>query len=169
MTIPTYITILRIVFVPLQLFFAYYYPLAAVILFVLLAFSDWLDGFIARKFDMVSDIGKFLDPLADKVLVTALMIFFLQKGYIDSASLILVISREFIVQGIRMVALEKGKIAIGASFTAKAKTFIFMVSLFFMLLAQQNVGIFLYYIGVLLALISLIEYCWTNRSLFDGK
>jgi len=166
MTIPTYITLLRIIFIPIQVYLVFYQPTSAVILFILLAISDWLDGFIARKFKMESAMGKFLDPLADKMLVTALLIVFYGKGVIDVASLIFLVSREFAVQGLRMLMLERDIKAVGASFAAKAKTAVLMVSLIFMILGMLTVAKPLYYIGVFLAFYSLVEYCYKNRKVF---
>ncbi len=167
MTIATYITLFRIFLLPLQVYLTYFYPWAAVILFVILSLSDWLDGYIARKFDMVSTMGKFLDPLADKVLVTAMLIIFLQKGDIDGVSLILLISREFIVQGIRMAALEQGVKNVGASWTAKFKTVFLMLAILFMLMKVSVIAIPLYYAGIVLALVSMVEYMYKNRRIFE--
>jgi len=169
MTIATYITLIRIIFIPVQVYLVYYYPMPAVILFVLLALSDWLDGFLARKYDMCSVIGKFLDPLADKMLVTALLIVFFGRGVIDVVSLIFLVSREFAVQGLRMMMLEKSIKAVGASFAAKAKTAILMLALIFMILDITTVAKPLYYAGVFLALYSLIEYYYKNRKVFSSE
>lgn len=169
MTIATYITLIRIFLIPIQVYLIYYNSLAALVLFVLLALSDWLDGFLARKFDMVSTAGKFLDPLADKMLVTALLVVFYGRGVIDIASLIFLISREFAVQGLRMMMLEKNIKAVGASLAAKGKTAVLMLALVFMIAEQLTVAKPLYYLGVFLALISLIEYYYKNRKVFKSN
>ena len=166
MTIATYITLTRIILLPLQVYLAFFYTWPAVILFSLLSLSDWLDGYVARRFDMVSTMGKFLDPLADKVLVTAMLIIFLQKGSIEGVSLMLLIGREFIVQGIRMAALEQGIKDVGASWSAKLKTVALMVAILLMLMGQFSLAIPLYYIGVVLALVSMVEYMYKNRKVF---
>jgi len=153
---------------PLQIYLAYFFKWPAIILFVLLALSDWLDGYLARRYDWGSDLGKFLDPLADKILVTGLLIVFLQKGFIDVVSLVILISREFMVQGLRMMILEKGSKEVGASMTAKYKTVFLMLGIFFMLLSQLLLGQIFYYLGCLLAIISMVEYFWRNRRLLNA-
>lgn len=166
MSLPSYITLIRIILVPLQIYLIYHFKWPALALFLVMAFTDWLDGFIARKYSQISDTGKFLDPLADKIFVMSLLLVFLVKEYIEIYSMIFLLAREFSVQGLRMFSLERGQKAMGASKIAKWKTFILMVGLFLFVMEFVFWGRWFYYAGVLLALLSMIDYFWKNRHLF---
>ena len=105
----------------------------ALAIFVVASVTDLLDGKIARKYNMVTDFGKFADPLADKMLVTAAMLWFVEIGQMPAWALLIVICREFAVSGLRMIASDKGRV-IAAGWSGKVKTASTMVCIVLMLL-----------------------------------
>lgn len=144
MNLPNKLSCLRILLVPFVLGFAYLAKnlamnsqtigavacmLIALLLFVLASFSDYLDGHIARKFNIVSNFGKFIDPIADKLLVLATMIMFVELGFISAWIAIITLFRDLIVTGIRLIALESSGKVIAANFWGKIKTVSQIISL----------------------------------------
>ena len=135
--IPMALTWARIAFIPL-IVGVFYVPdvlmgphvknLLACVMFVVAAITDALDGYIARHYNQVSDFGKFLDPLADKLLVTACMMIFVGQGRMASWIVFIVIAREFAVTGLRLVAVGNGRV-IAAGWSGKIKTSCTMVGL----------------------------------------
>jgi len=125
-TIPNQITLSRILFVPLLMFLILYDSsvtrILAMVLFFLAAVSDAVDGYIARSLNQTSLFGKFADPIADKLLIAAALIAFLQLGEMSAWAVMVIIAREFLVTGLRILAISEGQ-AIGASVLGKAKTF----------------------------------------------
>ena len=138
MNLPNKLTLMRIILVP---FFAAallidaipHRFLIALILFSVASITDMLDGKIARKYNMVTDFGKFADPLADKILVISAFACFVELGYIGAAFLIIVLFREFTVTSIRLVAVENGKV-VAANIWGKAKTVSQMVAIIVVLI-----------------------------------
>ena len=135
MTLATKITLIRVAFIPLYRVFMYLsggqpglWMIIALALFIIASITDYIDGEIARKYNQVSDLGKFLDPLADKLLTIAAMVMFCQWGSFPAWALMLVLTREFAVSGLRMVAGPKGKV-IAAGWSGKIKTASTMVGL----------------------------------------
>ena len=131
------LTLLRVVMIPLFLLVLYldvpganYWALA---IFVIASLTDTLDGYIARHYNQITDFGKFMDPLADKCLVTAAMLWFVEIGQMPGWALLVVIIREFGVSGLRMVAADKGRV-IAAGWSGKVKTASTMVCIVLMLL-----------------------------------
>lgn len=124
-TIPNQITVSRIAFVPLLMFLILFESnvtrILAMILFFLAAVSDAVDGYIARSLNQTSLFGKFADPIADKLLIAGALIAFLQLGELSAWAVMAIIAREFLVTGVRILAMSEG-IAIGASYLGKAKT-----------------------------------------------
>jgi len=138
--------------------------------FVLAALTDWLDGFLARKLNLISDFGKFMDPLADKVLVMAAMVYLLWLGNISPWVLVVIEGREFLIAGLRMLASQKG-VVISAGTTGKLKTIAQMVMIPLVLLnvnhaAAYWIGVVLIYVCVALSIISAVDYMWRNRQIF---
>ena len=128
MTLASKITLIRIGFIPLYMVFMYLscgvpglWMWLALSVFILASVTDFIDGQIARKFNQVSDFGKFLDPLADKLLTIAAMVMFCQWGAMPAWALMLVLGREFAVTGLRLIAVGKGKV-IAAGWSGKIKT-----------------------------------------------
>lgn len=135
MTLASKITLIRVAFIPLYMVFMYMsggnsglWMWLALAVFIVASLTDFVDGQIARRFNQVSDFGKFLDPLADKLLTIAAMVMFCQWGRMPGWALMLVLTREFAVTGLRLVAVGKGKV-IAAGWSGKIKTASTMVGL----------------------------------------
>ena len=132
MTTANKITIFRVICIPVFIVLMYLegrmYQYAALAVFVIASLSDFLDGYIARHCNQVSNFGKFMDPLADKMLVVAAMLLFVEQGRMPGWMLALVVGREFAVSGLRMVAVDNGRV-IAAGWSGKVKTFSTMVCL----------------------------------------
>ena len=132
MNLPNKLTVARLIAVPaLMVCFAFESPLAlwgAFILFVAASLTDFLDGRIARARGLITVLGKFLDPLADKALVCTVLVCFVAIGYAAPAAVIIVLAREFVVSGVRMAAVSSGRV-IAANMFGKVKTAVQMVGL----------------------------------------
>ena len=135
MTVASIITLVRIAFIPIYMalmHFSYGQPgvfmWSALGVFILASVTDFIDGFVARKYHQISDFGKFLDPLADKLLVLACMAMFCGWDKMPAWSLMVVLTREFAVTGLRLVAVGKGKV-IAAGWSGKVKTAVTMIGL----------------------------------------
>lgn len=129
MTTATKITLARVALIPVfmvVLLLGYEWP--AMIIFAIASLTDFVDGYIARHYNQTSDFGKFLDPLADKLLVVAAMLIFIQQGRMPAWVVMIVLAREFAVSGLRMVAAKEGTV-LAAGFSGKVKTFSTMVGL----------------------------------------
>ncbi len=126
MNLPNKLTVLRLILVPFYVFFLLmpsipHHYLIALIIFCAAAYTDHLDGKIARKMNMVTDFGKFADPLADKVMILSALACFIQLGLTDCISLIVIVTREFAVTSVRLAAMGKGKV-VAANNWGKVKT-----------------------------------------------
>ena len=129
MTTASKITLARVAMIPVfMLVLLAGYNWAALIIFAVASLTDFVDGYIARHYHQVSDFGKFLDPLADKLLVTAAMLIFVQWNRMPAWAVMIVLAREFAVSGLRMVAATGGKV-LAAGWSGKVKTFATMVGL----------------------------------------
>lgn len=145
MTTASKITLLRVAFVPVYMVLMYLsngepglWMWIALGVFILASLTDYVDGMIARKYEQITDFGKFLDPLADKLLVIAAMVMFCSWGLMPAWALMLVLTREFAVTGLRLVAVGKGKV-IAAGWSGKVKTASTMIGLCVMM-AFPTVG-----------------------------
>ena len=139
MNLPNKLTVVRIILVPffvasLLIDFPLH-SLVALILFAAASVTDMLDGKIARKRDLITDFGKFADPLADKILVLSALLCFVQLGLCDCVAVIILLFREFTVTSIRLIAAAKGKV-VAANIWGKVKTVVQMVSLICILVMQ---------------------------------
>ena len=136
------LTILRVVMIPAFLLVLYlnvpYANYWALAIFAAASITDTLDGYIARHYNQITDFGKFMDPLADKCLVTAAMLWFVEVGQMPAWALLIVIVREFGVSGLRMVAADKGRV-IAAGWSGKVKTAATMVCIILMLLPLPEI------------------------------
>lgn len=125
MNLPNKLTVLRILLIPVFMGVLYWnFPGATYValgIFIVASLTDLLDGYIARARNLVTDFGKFADPLADKMLVTAAMLWFVEIGQMPAWALLVVVCREFAVSGLRMVAADKGRV-IAAGWSGKVKT-----------------------------------------------
>lgn len=174
------ITILRIILVPifmaLMLIEGNAYKMWALAIFVIASASDWLDGYIARNYNQVSNFGKFMDPLADKVLTTAafLALFELDRLWYGSVAIMLILAREFMVAGLRMNASANGTV-IAASMFGKVKTVVQMIAIIASIALTNTIfpsetallmtNIFVW-VSTLITVISGIDYLWKNREVF---
>ena len=172
MTLATKLTVLRVLLIPA--FMATYLLCdvwwVALVIFIVASLTDLVDGYVARHYHQVSDFGKFLDPLADKLLVLSAMLLFVQCGRMTSWSVMVVLLREFAVSGLRMVAAAKGKI-LAAGWSGKVKTAATMVGLCVML-AFRNSEVLDWIVTsviVVTTLYSGIEYFVKNRDCFVSQ
>lgn len=173
MTLATKITLVRVAFIPAYLVLMYLsggqsnlWMWLALAVFIIASLTDFVDGQIARKYNQVSDFGKFLDPLADKLLTLAAMCMFCQWGSFPAWALMIVLTREFAVSGLRMVAGPKGKV-IAAGKSGKFKTASSMIGLCFMMAFPANVYVTWTVVAliVLTTVYSGIEYFVQNWKL----
>ena len=135
---------------------------AALVVFILASLTDFVDGYIARHYNQVSDFGKFLDPLADKLLVIAAMLIFVQWGRIPAWMVMIVLTREFAVTGLRLVAVQNGRV-VAAGWSGKVKTASTMVGLCVMMAVSHPVlDIVISWIIVVTTLASGVEYFIEN-------
>ena len=138
----------------------------AVLIFVVASLTDLLDGKIARKYHLVTNFGKFMDPLADKLLVCAALICLSASGMVPAWMVIIIISREFIISGFRLVASDNG-VVIAASYWGKFKTTFQMLMIIVLLLDLGGVfdviGQVLTWIALILTVVSLVDYLIKNR------
>lgn len=171
MNTPNKLTLLRVVLVPFFMICALYLNhYAALVLFVLAFFTDMLDGSLARKNNQVTNFGKIMDPLADKLLVTAALLCLAEKGLISPWISVIILAREFIVSGIRMAAASEGKV-IAASGLGKIKTIWQFISLSFALLIfAPNIYVTAsLWIAAALTVISGVDYVMKNAKLLSMK
>jgi len=178
MNLANKLTLMRIAMVPIFLlvFYLVEAPMnryIGVFIFIVASLTDLLDGYIARSRNLVTDFGKFMDPLADKLLVVSTLIYMLDVGLMPAWALIIIVSREFIVSGIRLVAATKGKV-LAASIWGKIKTATTMVMIIVVLL-QLPFGFMGYIHQILiflatgLTVISGIDYMVKNYKVFEGS
>ena len=173
MNLPNKLTLLRVVLIPvfvvlLLLEGGQNYPLriAALIVFCIASFTDFLDGQIARRNNLVTNFGKFMDPLADKLLVCSALICMIELGQLPSWYVITVIAREFIISGFRLVAADNG-IVIAASWWGKFKTTFQMFTVILLILnipALHTVTMIVAGIAFVLTLVSLLDYIMKNHK-----
>jgi CDP-diacylglycerol--glycerol-3-phosphate 3-phosphatidyltransferase len=166
------LTLLRVIMIPLFLVALYlqfpFHMLVALGLFILASVTDLVDGYVARHYNQITDFGKFMDPLADKLLVTSAMLWFVEVGQMPAWALLIVIAREFAVSGLRMVAAPKG-LVIAAAWSGKIKTASTMVCICLMLLPIPAVLNLICVAVILVTTIwSGVEYFVKNRKVFDG-
>ena len=172
MNLPNKITMFRVVLIPFFVFFMLsehiaYHNYIAVAIFIVASLTDTLDGYLARKYELVSIFGKFMDPLADKLLVCAAMICLMDLDRLPSWIVIIIISREFIISGFRLIAADNG-IVIAASWWGKAKTISQMIMI--ILLVADFGGVFdmigqvMIYLALVLTVVSLVDYIAKNKQ-----
>ena len=138
--------------------------IVANVIFIVASLTDLFDGKIARKYNLVTNFGKFMDPLADKLLVCSALICLIQLGQLPAWVVIIIISREFIISGFRLVAADNG-IVIAASYWGKFKTTFLMIAVILMIFnipALETVTMIMLVIAVVLTVISLVDYVAKN-------
>ena len=171
MNLPNKLTLLRVVLIPVFVVLLlleggqnYALRIAALIVFCIASFTDFLDGQIARRNNLVTNFGKFMDPLADKLLVCSALICMIELGQLPSWYVITVIAREFIISGFRLVAADNG-IVIAASWWGKFKTTFQMLTVILLILnipALHTVTMIVAGIAFVLTLVSLLDYIMKN-------
>lgn len=167
MNLPNKLTIFRcILIVPFVILLLNGYNLPATIIFIIASLTDLLDGKIARKYNLVTNFGKFMDPLADKLLVCSALICLVEMNRLSAWIVCIIIAREFIISGFRLIASDNG-IVIAASYWGKFKTTFQMIMVIALMLNFQNqimviLGEVLIWISLALTVISLIDYIAKN-------
>ncbi len=174
MNLPNKLTTLRMVMVPFFVFFLlwqhgenYTFRMIALALFIIASLTDLADGKIARKYNLVTDFGKFMDPLADKLLVCSALICLIDLGQIPAWMVVIIIGREFIISGFRLVASDNG-VVIAASYWGKWKTTFQMFAVILMILdipaleIQKQICI---WVALALTIISLVDYIKKNYQI----
>lgn len=178
MNLPNKLTLLRVVLIPVFVVLLlleggqnHTLRIAALIVFCIASFTDFLDGQIARRNNLVTNFGKFMDPLADKLLVCSALICMIELGQLPSWYVITVIAREFIISGFRLVAADNG-IVIAASWLGKFKTTFQMLTVILLILnipALHTVTLIIAGIAFVLTLVSLLDYIAKNsRVITEG-
>lgn len=177
MNLPNKLTLLRVCMIPLFMIFALiengFCQFIAVALFLIASLTDYLDGYIARQCNLVTDFGKFMDPIADKLLVMSAMVILVAQNRMPAWICIVMLAREFIISGFRLVAAGKGTV-IAAGMTGKIKTVTQMVAIVMLFIFSNATGGgsgFFYFISnvvlyasAILSIISCVEYVWNNRA-----
>ena len=168
MNLPNKLTMLRILLIPVFMVVLYMgfagSAYVALAIFIVASLTDLLDGKIARKYNLVTDFGKFADPLADKMLTTAAMLWFVECGQMPAWALLIVIVREFAVSGLRMIAADKGTV-IAAGWSGKVKTASTMVCIILMFLPiPAVVNTVCVWVIALTTLYSGVEYFVQNKD-----
>ena len=139
-------------------------------LFVVASVTDWFDGYLARKNNLVTNFGKFMDPLADKLLVCSAMICMIDLKRLPAWFVIIIIAREFIISGFRLIAAENG-IVIAANYWGKFKTASQMIMIILLILHFDGIFVILeqifIWLSLTLTIISLITYIWQNRTVLS--
>lgn len=196
MNLPNRLTLLRVLFVPLIVFFAIFpfsyfgiqfgsiligfvripgINIIQLIIFILASFTDFLDGYLARKNHLVSTFGKFMDPLADKMLVNTLFILFVMQGLVPVLAVMIMIWRDIMVDGLRMLAAEKGKV-MAAGYLGKVKTVVQMLTIILILVSNLPfelfnlpVSTFMLWFSVVISVLSGIGYFrQMSQTLFES-
>lgn len=176
MNTPNKLTIARMIIVPFLVIFLLtgwggeanrYISLT---LFVVASVTDWFDGYLARKNNLVTNFGKFMDPLADKLLVCSAMICMIDLKRLSAWFVIIIIAREFIISGFRLIAAENG-IVIAANYWGKFKTASQMIMIILLILHFDGIFVILeqifIWLSLALTIISLITYIWQNRTILS--
>ena len=161
MNIPNQLTTLRVILIPVFMFFftsdITANNIIAAIVFIVASLTDFLDGHLARKWNLVTNFGKIMDPFADKLLVLTALIYLAISGTIPGWPVIIIIGRELLVTSLRALAADNG-IILAARNLGKFKTVSQMFAIIFLILDWQIIGLILLYIAVALTIISLIDY-----------
>ena len=176
MNTPNKLTVARMIIVPFLVVFLLtgwggdtnrYISLA---LFVVASVTDWFDGYLARKNNLVTNFGKFMDPLADRLLVCSAMICMIELNRLPAWFVIIIIGREFIISGFRLIAAENG-IVIAANYWGKFKTASQMIMIILLILHFDGIFVTLeqlfIWLSLALTIISLITYIWQNKSVLS--
>ena len=186
MNLPNKLTMFRVILIPFFVFFLLTDILGAagdilaLVIFIVASLTDMLDGKIARKYNLVTNFGKFMDPLADKLLVCSAMICLIEMQQLAAWIVIIIIAREFIISGFRLIAAEH-QIVIAASMWGKFKTTFQMVMIILLILDVNSsitiaavdlihlLGVIVTYIALVLTIVSLIDYLYKNKAVLKEQ
>lgn len=179
MNLPNKLTVFRVILIPFFVFFLLssefegYGKYIAVVIFIVASLTDFADGKIARKYNLVTNFGKFMDPLADKLLVCSAMICLIETEKLAAWIVIVIISREFIISGFRLVASDNG-VVIAANYWGKFKTTFQILMIIVLMLDFDNyyfdlLGQILTYIALTLTVVSLIDYVIKNKAVLKEQ
>lgn len=177
MNLPNKLTLFRVLLIPFFVFFLLFsvtdgngwMRYLALAIFIAASLTDLLDGYIARKYNLVTNFGKFMDPLADKLLVCAALICLVELRLIPSWMVIIIISREFIISGFRLIAADNG-VVIAASYWGKFKTTFQMIMICLLIVHIEQIALLtmiITWVAVLLTVISLVDYLVKNKSIMN--
>ena len=176
MNLPNKLTTLRMILVPV--FIIVYlagYHYASAVIFIAASLTDFLDGHLARKYDLVTNFGKIMDPLADKLLVTSAFVCMVQEGIVAGWMVIVILAREFAITGLRSVAASEG-VVIAAAWSGKIKTVTQMIAIIFLLFGNWPFCLISFpfdrimlWIAVIMTIYSGIEYIYKSRDLFRSR
>ena len=178
MNLPNKLTIFRVMLIPVFLVFLFlqdaipFGKWIALVVFIVASLTDLADGKIARKYNLVTDFGKFMDPLADKLLTCSAMIALIELGRIPAWIVIVIIAREFTISGFRVIAADKGRV-VAAGWWDKIKTTFQMFMVIFLIADLGGSYIFyfeqfLIYASLALTIISLIDYLVKNKDIITS-
>lgn len=180
MNLPNKLTLLRVIMIPFFVVFMLVDLSAyignsgkyiAVAIFIIASFTDFLDGYLARRDNLVTNFGKFMDPLADKLLVCSALICLISTGNLQAWVVIIIIAREFIISGFRLIASDNG-VVIAASYWGKFKTVSQMIMIILLIVdiqvkAVQYIATGFIYIAVALTVVSLVDYLIKNKAVLS--
>lgn len=172
MNLPNKLTTMRMILVPV--FIAAYlagFNYAAAVIFIAASLTDFLDGYLARKHDLVTNFGKIMDPLADKLLVTSALVCMVQTGVVPGWMVIVILAREFAITGLRSVAASEG-IVIAAAWSGKVKTVTQMIAIILLLIDVWFLDIparIMLWVAVIMTVYSGVEYIYKSRDLFKSR
>ena len=179
MNLPNKLTIFRVILIPFFVVLLLLdpsnqmYRYISLAIFIVASLTDMLDGKIARKYNLVTNFGKFMDPLADKLLVCSAMICLVETKQLAAWIVIVIIAREFIISGFRLIASDNG-IVIAASYWGKFKT-VFQMLMIIVLIANINhpvfivLGTILTYVALALTIISMVDYIVKNKDVLKEQ
>ena len=185
MNLPNKLTMLRVFMIPvfvLLLMFPQipFYNFIALAVFAIASFTDFLDGHIARKYNLVTTFGKFMDPLADKILVCTALILLIEFGKIPAVVVAIIMARDFVISGFRLIASDKG-VVIAAGMLGKIKTVVQMIMCMLLLFTADDdydglmfeiadvLGQLAMWFALFLTIASLVVYIWDNREVLTDK
>lgn len=177
MNLPNKLTLFRVVLIPFFVVFMLVNVTGntdkwiALIIFIIASLTDLLDGKIARKYNLITDFGKFMDPLADKLLVCSALICLVSLNRIPAWIVIIIIAREFIISGFRLIAADNGRV-IAASYWGKFKTTFQMIMVILMIADISQLFILtqiIMYAALILTVVSLVDYLVKNKDVMSGE
>ena len=171
MNLPNKLTLLRVIMIPFFVLFLLvqittFDKWIALAIFIAASLTDFLDGHIARKYNLITNFGKFMDPLADKLLVCSALVCFVEMGKLPAWMVIIIIAREFIISGFRLIASDNG-VVIAASYGGKFKTTFQMIMICLLIADIAQVAVFttvITWIALILTVVSLVDYLVKNKD-----